>query len=239
MSEVKFEKEKQKKIKGLSKAIYILAKIGKILITISIPFIILLASVVTYFVANINISENSISLNNFNEKIEFIENNENNQMILKIGDNEINLTSEIEGEADKNFSKEIIKEFMRNLNKTTQFQKIVYVVLVSSIIIANLIFIRIILGHLEQLFKNIKDAETPFTLENVGHLKKMAYYMIATIVTPVVLMCITKIITSLDADINLEIANIIEILFLFAIANIFEYGYEIQKDSDGKIYDEE
>ena len=40
MSVVKFKEEKQKKIKGISKAIYILARIGKILITIAFPIII-------------------------------------------------------------------------------------------------------------------------------------------------------------------------------------------------------
>ena len=38
---------------------------------------------------------------------------------------------------------------------------------------------------------------------------------------------------------NLEISNILEILFLFAISYVFEYGYEIQKDSNGKIYGDE
>ena len=39
MSVVKFKKEKQKKIKGISKAIYILSRIGKIVTTIAIPII--------------------------------------------------------------------------------------------------------------------------------------------------------------------------------------------------------
>ena len=30
-----------------------------------------------------------------------------------------------------------------------------------------------------------------------------------------------------------------EVLFMFVLAYIFEYGYEIQKDSQGKIYGDE
>ena len=37
MSVVKFKEEKQKKIKGISKAIYILARIGKVVTTIASP----------------------------------------------------------------------------------------------------------------------------------------------------------------------------------------------------------
>ena len=36
-----------------------------------------------------------------------------------------------------------------------------------------------------------------------------------------------------------EIMNILEILIIFSMSYIFEYGYEIQKDSKGKIYSEE
>ena len=33
--------------------------------------------------------------------------------------------------------------------------------------------------------------------------------------------------------------NILEILIIFSMSYIFEYEYEIQKDSKGKIYSEE
>ena len=35
---------------------------------------------------------------------------------------------------------------------------------------------------------------------------------------------------------NLNLANLTEILCLFVIAYIFEYGYEIQKDSKKRLY---
>ena len=40
MNVVKFKKEKQDKMKGLGKALYILARIGKIMVTICIPIVI-------------------------------------------------------------------------------------------------------------------------------------------------------------------------------------------------------
>jgi len=37
-------------------------------------------------------------------------------------------------------------------------------------------------------------------------------------------------------DFDIDIFNIIEILFLISMAYIFEYEYEIQLDSNGKMY---
>lgn len=37
----------------------------------------------------------------------------------------------------------------------------------------------------------------------------------------------------------LNIINVLEILIIFSMSYIFEYGYEIQKDSRGKMYSEE
>lgn len=42
-----------------------------------------------------------------------------------------------------------------------------------------------------------------------------------------------------DLDVGFELYNAVEILFLFSMAYIFEYGYEIQLDSKGKIYGDE
>ena len=39
-----------------------------------------------------------------------------------------------------------------------------------------------------------------------------------------------------DVEIDINMVDIIQILFLFSMAYILEYGYEIQLDSKGKIY---
>ena len=60
MSVVKFKEEKQKKIKGISKAIYILARIGKIAVTIAIPVIAFLVIVTPIFISSIELRDNTI-----------------------------------------------------------------------------------------------------------------------------------------------------------------------------------
>ena len=105
-------------------------------------------------------------------------------------------------------------------------------------LIINLILYRIILKHLEDLFINIYNGDTPFTLDNVNHIKKMAYLMIATIILPSISGGIFELIMKTDLDIGFELFDIVEILFLFSMSYIFEYGYELQLDSKGKMYGE-
>ncbi len=107
------------------------------------------------------------------------------------------------------------------------------------ILAAYLILYWIILKHLEHLFVNINNGDTPFTLENVKHIKKMAYLLIAAIVLPIAAGVIFESVLKTDLDVGFELYNAVEILFLFSMAYIFEYGYEIQLDSKGKIYGDE
>jgi len=60
MKIVKLNAEEQKKMKGLSKAIAILAKIGKICVTIGIPLVILSMIIIPFFMQNIKLEDNTI-----------------------------------------------------------------------------------------------------------------------------------------------------------------------------------
>ena len=99
----------------------------------------------------------------------------------------------------------------------------------------------IILNYVEKLFNNIKNNQTPFTLENVGFIKRISYLMIALILITPISDAVFSIISGVSngGDSPFEIINVLEILIIFSMSYIFEYGYEIQKDSRGKMYSEE
>ena len=63
--------------------------------------------------------------------------------------------------------------------------------------------------------------------------------MIANIIFPAIIGGIINGLMGTDVDINLGGSSLIEILVLFVMAYIFEYGYEIQLDSKGKMYGDE
>ena len=106
-------------------------------------------------------------------------------------------------------------------------------------LVINLFLYRIILKHLEDLFIDINNGDTPFTLKNVHHIKQIAFLMIATIVLSTIPGAMFELILKSDLNVELELFDVVQILFLFSMAYIFEYGHEIQLDSKGKMYGDE
>ena len=230
MSVVKFKKEKQQKMKGLSKAIYIIARIGKIMLSIAIGIIFFLMIVAPVFIKGIDVNENEISVFDQDEKLVIVEEKIDSGVDIEIYDPQGN---KVDGETKELAIK--YKEFLENHSKTTL---IVYVEIGLLFFISALILYRVALKNLEELFENIYKGDTPFTLENVNHIKKIAIMLIVTIILPIFSELIFRAILQMPGEVGFEFTSIIEILFLFSMRYIFEYGYEIQKDSNGKIYGE-
>lgn len=230
MSVVKFKKEKQQKMKGLSKAIYIIARIGKIIVTISMPLIVLAMIITPILISKVNIANNQIVFNGLDDKITVVEENNNSKISLKVKFNDILVADETNPDSIIR-----IKDILENNNKATI---IAYVEEgMASLFICTILY-RMILKRLENLFVNIYNGDTPFTLENVKYIKQMAYFMIFSIILPNIGGIAFERILRSDLDVGFELLDVAQILFLFSMAYIFEYGYELQKDSKGKIYGE-
>lgn len=226
MSVVKFKTEQQKKMKGLSRAITIIAKIGRIACLISIPIIIASMIILSIVIHKIEIKDNEIIWNG-NDVIQVIET-----------DNKVSLTinKEVVAEATKEQEIMKIKEVLQNNSKEMVFG---YVETGLAFLIISLILIIMMFKALENLFYNINKGDTPFTLENVGYIKKMAYLMIVVTILPNMIGVLFETILKMDLDVGFEMFSLVEILFLFSLSSIFQYGYEIQLDSKGKMYGDE
>ncbi len=229
MSVVKFKEEKQKKVRGLSKAISIIAKIGRICCYVAIPFIIIAMVIVPMLIKNINVVEDKIVFTGpTNSSITLEENEDSEGSVLIIKHNGAKIVEE-----KNQYSIMTIKTALQNTNKS----KLITLAETALVfVIINLVLISIVLLYLERLFKNISSGDTPFTMDNVRYIKKMAYLMIAIIILPSGGGLLAGLITGMDLDLDFEMFNVIEILFLFSLAYIFEYGYLIQLDSKGKMY---
>ena len=220
MSVVKFKKEKQEKVKGLSKAIYIIAEIGKVIVSIAIVMALIGIIVLPTLRLNVEIQEqNKIKV--FGTEFEYQTRNE--EMVLHYDGGEV-----IIGLVDENTGMNAILEKIRN---TSELSIIVIgeIFLICSVIV--LICIYNIMKHVKNIFLNIHNGDTPFTRENVQSIKKIAKYMIITILLPSI--------TENSITIGIDLLEVLYILIIFCISYIFEYGYEIQLDSKGKIYGEE
>ena len=217
MSVVKFKAEKQKKMKGISKALYVLARIGKICVTIALPVIILIMLATPYIVKDIDV---------VNDKV--VSKSEMSGSKIKLYDLNSKDVQDMEA----------MEKIKTVLQKNSDTEIIVTLEVGLILLLAYVVVIRYIFKYLENLFININKGDTPFTKENVTFIKKIAYFMIGAIVLSSIGSSIMESLVT-EFDLDIELFNIIEILFLISMAYIFEYGYEIQLDSNGRMYGEE
>ncbi len=226
MSVVKFKREQQSKMKGLSKAISIIAKIGRIACMVSFPIIIASMIISGIVIHKVDIKDNEITWNG------------NDMISITEIDYKVSLAVNNEVVIDITNQNDIMrmKDILENHPKA---MVIGYVEVGFLFLVVCLVFMIMILKSLENLFRNINSGDTPFTLENVGYIKKIAYLMIVVTVLPNIGGALFEILLKMDLDIGFELFDLVEILFLFSIAYIFQYGYEIQLDSKGKMYGDE
>lgn len=220
------EKDKQRKLKVLSKIIYILAKIGKILTYIAIPFIVLGMVIIPILMNKIDIKNDRIILKDKGNVISIVE--KNDKLTINIKDAKV-----AEVTSAKDISK--IKDFFNNNSKGTIIAagETALAFALISIIIAILLLRRV-----EKLFKNINKNDTPFTYDNVEHIRRIAFLMIINIILPAIASAVIELILKVDLNIHFGAYNLIEILSLYVLVYVFEYGCKLQKDSKCKIYGE-
>ena len=221
MKVVKFNEKKQTQVKSLSNVISMIGKIGAIVLRVAIPFVIVAMILVPYLVNNAEVK---------NEKVVFKTEN------IKRYEDKIEVYKFLVITLDGDLTEEKVVSV---LNTHTKIEIITYLEAGMVFVIINLIIMIIMLEYVEKLFENIKNNETPFTLDNVSYIKKISYLMIALIIINPVGEKIFGLIFGISEKASgIELISILEILIIFIMSYIFEYGYEIQKDSKGIMYGE-
>ena len=217
------DEKKEKIIKGLSKAISIISQIIKVFTIIGAVFIVFAMVIVPIVFSKIEIKDNSII---FDKKASISLTDDDKGFSFKYKDEVIS--------TEENPSLVLaFKEWANNNSKNTI---LTYIELACFLGLISLAITYMVFRRLRKLFNNIHDGDTPFTLENVEHIKRIAYLLIASIVIPSVVGGIFSGILNKNLDINMGFGGVIEILFLFSMAYIFEYGYQLQLKSKEKMY---
>ena len=221
MKVAKLNEKKQKQVKALSHTISLIGMIGSIVLKVAIAFVAASMILMPYIAANIKVTEDKVTITNENIKVI------DNKTITLYGIATIGVDEEV--------SEEQILEIFDNHSKT---ELLIIFELGSVVLIASLVLTIIVLNNVQKLFKNIEDGDTPFTLDNVSIIKKISYYLIAAIlVMPISDVLFNQIIAQNETSF-IDLMTILEILIIFSMSYIFEYGYEIQKDSKGIMYNE-
>ena len=225
MSVVKLKKEKQKQMKAISNILSLIGKISAIVLRVVFAILILVAIVMPFIFSSIEVEDGKLVSNN--SFIKLVENK--NTTDLRINDHII--VANI-----KNNEVNLVIDSLSNYSKPVT---IVFFELGFIILGAFLVLLIKTMKHLEELFNNINKGDTPFTLDNVEHIKNMFYLLIASIILSTIGEVVLNIPLKGGVDFDINLLNIVEILFLYSMSLIFEYGHEIQLDSKGKMYDEE
>ena len=224
MSVVKLNEKEQKKMKTLSKILYLFGRIGKVVMRVAMVFVIIAMIVFPLIFGKLEVIDNNLVYDK--SVLEIKETNRGVDIVLKDAEN-VHVAN-LDSKDIENFKNMIVK---RN--------KVVTIGLFECgllVLLASLYLISMLLNYLDKLFTNIYNGDTPFTLDNVNYIKKMSYIMIACIILPSIGEVFINLAILRDVDLNIELFNILEIIFLYTMSLIFEYGYRIQQDSKGKMY---
>ncbi len=221
---VSLKTEEQKKMKILSKIISVISKIGRIFCYIAIPFICLILITSPYLISKAVIKDNNLTLNLWDHNINILE--KNDKVVLKVG-------AFVLADADKEFLNTKVMSIFENNSKA----KIIgYVETGFAVLLVSIILTSIIFKNLGTLFDNINKGETPFTLENVSLIKKIAWKMIIIIIMSNIGGGMFELLLSADLNMEFETYDLVEILFLFSLSYIFEYGRLLGLETKGQMY---
>ena len=224
------KKESQKSLKVLSKILQVVTIIGKVCSIIAIPCIVLVMICTPYFINNINVDNKELSFKVFDQKI----------ILMEEGKNDTKLNVMVDGEKVSQTEEGQIISIINNALKNTSKNKIIACAEIAMIFaIATIIVSIMAMNAAIKLFKNIGEKETPFIDDNVLYLKKMANFMIVVAILQILSNLIVQATIGYDINVGFNTTSVLEILVLFVLAFIFEYGCELQKGSKKKIYTEE
>jgi len=214
---VKFKKEQQKRMKGVSKAIYILTNIVRIIIGVYAIYLLLICLIFPFVSDTLEIIDNKIKIMNKEYNYSIDDN------ILIIDENEYY----IETRAD-------IKESIKEHDKEYFIICIEYL-LISETILALLTTLA--MHYLYKLYINIYKGNTPFTIENEKLVKMACLFFLLELILQKVTSLLYSFIAKINLAIDLNIKDIIVVLIGISIIYIFKYGRMIQTDTKAKIYD--
>lgn len=207
MSVVKFNKEKQNKLKIVSKTISIFSKMLQVITIIISAVMIISMLFIPSVINNTNVDNGSIIVADKNVM-------------------EFNL--------DQMATNTIVSVFEDH----SKLEIILYTEIIMICLTISVMIISFAMLYLAKLFDSISKGDTPFTLENLKNIKRVAILFISYLIFPDVSGTLFQWITKIDMNIDYEITKIFYVLIIICIYYIFDYGHQIQLDSKGKIYGE-
>lgn len=225
MSIVKFKKDEQRKMKSITKLIYVISNIFKHISIIAIVIVGLITIANTYLLINTNIDTKNNTATICGKNINY-----------EVVDKSLKIKLENKKEYKIDFDKEVKNETITKVLEMPKCVRLSLSIFIELSLIFAMYAINRLFSSIQKLFKNIHDNETPFNIENVRYIRNIALFTLLYILSQDILGVIASVIYLLDFNMEIELTNYILVLIIFAISYIFKYGYQIQLDSKGIMY---
>ena len=140
MKVVKFNEEQQKRVKLLSNVISMIGGIGKIVMMVAVPFVLIVMLFIPFVISNVKVVDSSLELTS--DKIEVVDNK----------------TIELFGVAVVGIDEEISEgEVLSIFEEYSSLEIILYLECGFIFLLVDIVVCIFILSYVEKLFKNIKD----------------------------------------------------------------------------------
>ena len=216
MENVEMTEKDVSRLKGVSKAAKILTIIGKVCLIIAVPFIVLAMVAVPLLFKDIKVDESGISY----KDVAAVKVDDDRTKIDIIYENKVVYTEE---------NAQSIIKLLDQVDQDSSNKIAVYIDCQLGIALVTIIISIVVLSNLISLLKSIHDDATPFTMQNVDYLRKMACLQIINIVIPIVMSIILGIIFNIELSNWFNTTSIIEVLLIICLVYIFKYGCVLQE----------
>lgn len=223
------EEKEQKRLKGISKFIYVIAKILKVFAVIGIVGVVLAMLVIPVVTLNVksNKDESGSYVDIFDKKV-YYERDEHEVSLFDKEQENDKLVIKTKGEVEL-FNKVIDYLEENDLVKITIFIEIELALLVAILVVEIMVLKRV-----HEFFKNIHEKNTPFMEENVDLLFNIGKLLIISFAITFVMSFISSLVV--HNDLSIRSVSIAEILIVYVGAYIFKYGVKLQEETKGRIY---
>lgn len=205
----------KEKVKGISRALSIVAKIIKVFMIIGVVGAAIGMVTIPLVANNITFTENieeekSDSLIIISQK--------DDKISVKIGENIVVADASVEE----------YKGLSELFNSQEKTKYVWYAEFGLAIAIAMLVLFYFVMQYVDKFFNSIYENETPFAAENPVYIRKMAYLLTAYLVVSLIGSGLYEIITNRSMESSVGLLSVMFVLSLYVFAYVFEYGYEIE-----------
>ena len=218
-------KKKQAYLKGLADAASIISRVLRVCLYIGIVCLVICVIALPFLFNTFDLNDHVLTIKSTGEKYELI--NDGTEVYkIKVGDKVKDLDLEI--------SPREIDNVLDNYSKT---QIVCYLEIAFIIAISSMVLLMILLRYVERLAINISEGDV-FAEENPILLRNIGYVMIAIIVIPFLAGIVPNAVMGTNFGEDFTFVNVVEILIVFALAYIFEYGNKLSSKNNLPVFDE-